>query len=168
MQCECIYQSPISHCTANFFSSCIEKRFRDIPEFQICKQNHPEESDPDSEKIFYIVFGTSTSSWRGTTVPIFSDFWLNFACMLIIVRLFSNLRCWIVRHLSFLEKKKTELIYLHCRPFYNCSCILVDLFCKTHPKRCALCFKQPEPYIKIISWTVNYIEKIQTDLNYRV
>ena len=43
--------------------------------------------------------------------------------LLIIVRLFSNLRCRIVRHLRFL--KKTELIYLHYRPFFNWSCILV-------------------------------------------
>ena len=167
MQCECI--NPPFHTVQQIFSHLVEKRFRDIPEFQICKQNHPEESDPDSDKRFFTLYSErALPAEEVLQYQFFSDFWLNFVCMLIIVRLFSNLRCWIVRHLSFLEKKKTELIYLHCRPFYNCSCFLVDLFCKKHPKRCALCFKQPEPYIKIISWTKNDIEKIQTDLNYRV
>ena len=73
------------------------------------------------------------SSQNGTTVQyrFFRCFFLNFAFMhsfmLLIVRLFSNLRCWIVRHLSFLEKK-AELIYLDNRPFYNCSSILVGFF----------------------------------------
>ena len=52
----------------------------------------------------------------------FAVLWVH-ATLLIIVRLCSNLRCWIVHHLSFLEKK-TELLYLHYRVFYNCSSIM--------------------------------------------
>ena len=55
------------------------------------------------------------------------------ATLLIIVRLFSNLRCWIVHHLSFLEKK-TELIYLHYRLFYNCLCILIHFLARNLQK----------------------------------
>ena len=60
------------------------------------------------------------------------------ATLLIIVGLFSDFRCWIVHHLSF-QVKKAELIYLHYRLFYNCSCILVNFLCKKRPKRCAHC-----------------------------
>ena len=94
------------------------------------------------------------------TIPNFSVFFAELcmhAKLLIIVQLFSNLRCWIVHYLSFLEKK-TELIYLHFRPFYNCSKILVDFLAKS-PKRCAHCSKT-ETYIQNISWTVNDIERI--------
>ena len=77
----------------------------------------------------------------GTTVPIFFVFfavlWMH-ATLLIIVRLCSNLRCWIVHGLSFLEKK-TELIYLHYRPFYSCSSIVFNFLAKKTPKNmCAL------------------------------
>ena len=55
------------------------------------------------------------SARSGTTIPNFFVFFADF-CMhatpLIIVPLFSNLRCWIVHYLSFLEKK-SELSYLH-------------------------------------------------------
>ena len=70
----------------------------------------------------------------------FPGFFLNFACMslLILVRLFSNLRCKIAHQLSFL--KKIEVIYLRYRPFYHCSCTVYWLIClqKTSKKMCAL------------------------------
>ena len=67
----------------------------------------------------------------------FAEPWVH-ATLLIIVRLCSNLRCWIVHYLSFLEKK-TELIYLHYRPFYNCLSFVFDFLAKKCPKRCAHC-----------------------------
>ena len=77
------------------------------------------------------------SAQSGTTEPnvfgFFATLW-GHATLLIIVRLCWNLRCWIVHYLSFLEKK-TELIYLHYRPFYNCSNILFHF----GPNRCAHC-----------------------------
>ena len=86
-------------------------------------------------------FPISLSSRSGTTVPNFFGFfavlWVH-AALLIIVRLCSNLRCWIVHRLSFLEKK-TELIYLHYRPFYSCSSIVFNFLAKKRPKRCAHC-----------------------------
>ena len=79
-------------------------------------------------EIYKKSYSTLTLSARsGTTVPNFFVFFAELcvhATLLIIVRSFSNLRCWIVHHLSFLEKK-TELIYLHYWLFYNCSCFLV-------------------------------------------
>ena len=69
------------------------------------------------------------------------------AALLIIVRLFSNLGCWIVPHLIFLVKK-TELIYLHYRLFYNCLCILVDFFAKNVQKD-VLTVKKPKHIFKL-------------------
>ena len=67
----------------------------------------------------------------------FAVLWVH-AKLLIIVRLCSNLRCWIVRHLSFLEKKNrinlsSLLDFLHL--FKYC----VQFFGqKTSKKMCAL------------------------------
>ena len=75
------------------------------------------------------------SARSGTTVPNFFVFFAELcvhATLLIIVRSFSN-RCWIVHHLSFLEKK-TELIYLHYRLFYNCLCILIHFLARNLQK----------------------------------
>ena len=59
------------------------------------------------------------SARSGTTVRNFFVFFAELcvhATLLIIVRSFSNLRCWKVHHLSF-QEKETELIYLHYRLF---------------------------------------------------
>ena len=69
----------------------------------------------------------------------FAVLWVH-AKLLIIVRLCSNLRCWIVRASSQLSgEKKTELICLHYWTFYICSSIVFNFLAKKHPKRCAHC-----------------------------
>ena len=102
--------------------------------------------NPFSTKRYY-----STEFFR-----FFAELWVH-ATLLIIVRFCSNLRCWIVHYLSFLEKK-TELIYLHYRPFYNCLGFIFDFLAKKCPKRCVHCLKT-ENYFQLISWTENDIEK---------
>ena len=71
------------------------------------------------------------SSWSGILkyciFSFFAELFMH-ATLLIIVRIISNLWCWIVRLLSFLERKK--IIYLYNRPFCNCSCILVHFLNK--------------------------------------
>ena len=89
------------------------------------------------------------SARSGTTVPNFFVFFAKL-WLLIIVRLCSNLRCWIVHHLSFLEKK-TELLYLHYRPFYNCSSIMF-LFWPKNVQKDVRTVKKPKLFFNLFPW----------------
>ena len=94
------------------------------------------------------LYSISLSSRSGTTVPSFSFiFWTLCACQTVNkspIMLKSALLDSASSQLS--GEKKTELICLHYRPFYNCSSITVDFLAKKHPKRCAHCKTQRNCY----------------------
>ena len=62
---------------------------------------------------------------------------------LIIVRLCSNLHCWIVHRLSFLEKK-TELIYLHYIGLSTAVQVLCSIFWPKNVQKDVRTVKKPK------------------------